>query len=167
MPALSMVQKKKRLAWCKTRLHWTESDWKNVIFSDESKLELHPRRRQHVRRPIGSRYDERYTLGTRKFSPSIMAWGAIRSDGVTSMIKCVDSIDSLKYQRILDLGLPTILEEGKIFQQDGATCHTSRSTKECMRQMRVHVLPDWPPQSPDLSLIENIWYFWKEKVAAR
>jgi hypothetical protein len=45
------------------------------------------------------------------------------------------------------------------FQQDGARPHTSVRSTEFIDQHFVHSIPkqDWPPNSPDLSPIENLW----------
>lgn len=40
--------------------------------------------------------------------------------------------------------------------QDNARIHTARLVKRWLREMGVEVL-EWPPFSPDLDLIENIW----------
>ena len=40
---------------------------------------------------------------------------------------------------------------------DNAKAHTSSSTKQYMEQHQVVRIEDWPPQSPDLNLIENAW----------
>ncbi len=50
--------------------------------------------------------------------------------------------------------------EGKvrapIFQQDNAPAHTSRITTAYLDSTNLRLL-EWPPQSPDLSPIENAW----------
>ncbi|KAJ3437264.1 transposable element-related [Anaeramoeba flamelloides] len=43
-----------------------------------------------------------------------------------------------------------------IFQQDGAIPHTSKITMSYLRY-RCNVLHPWPPNSPDLNPIENLW----------
>lgn len=42
-----------------------------------------------------------------------------------------------------------------VFQQDNASIHTSRSTKDWFSQQNVQVL-DWPALNQDLNPIENI-----------
>ena len=44
-----------------------------------------------------------------------------------------------------------------VFQQDGATCHTSISTRRFLAQNRVNVLPEWLANSPDMNPVENCW----------
>ena len=45
----------------------------------------------------------------------------------------------------------------RIFQQDGATAHTARASKEYIESAMSELLKNWPPNSPDLSPIENVW----------
>jgi len=46
-----------------------------------------------------------------------------------------------------------------MFQQDGARAHTSKATIAWLDTNMKHYIPpdDWPPNSPDLSPIENVW----------
>jgi transposase len=51
------------------------------------------------------------------------------------------------------------------FQQDGASCHTAKQTRKFIEDQIP--LVEWPPNSPDLSVIENVWAILKNKVSAR
>ena len=48
-PALSKRHIKNRITWAKQHSTWEDEAWRKVVFSDESKIELHPNRREYVR----------------------------------------------------------------------------------------------------------------------
>ena len=51
----------------------------------------------------------------------------------------------------------------KYFMQDGASIHTAKVVKKWFADNNIEVL-DWPPQSPDLNPIENMWSFMKKNL---
>ena len=44
-----------------------------------------------------------------------------------------------------------------VFMHDGAPCHRSASTLAFLDSRNVCLLSDWPEQSLDLNIIENMW----------
>ena len=96
---------------------------------------------------------------------AIMLWGAIKGDGSLALIKCPIKLNSGGYQNVLESGLVELY--GDIFMQNNVLCHKSASTLAYLEKKNVCLLSDWPPQSSDLNIIENLWATLKKKVTAR
>ena len=81
--------------------------------------------------------------------------------GVGSLVKLEGRLDSTAYQQVLEEHMLTdaaaLIGDNVVFQQDNAPIHTSRSTRQWLRQHDVTLL-DWPPKSPDANPIENLWH---------
>ena len=79
----------------------------------------------------------------------------------TPLIRCPQRLNAQSNIEMLEAdGIVTFLRqpgEGAIFQQDGATCHTAKTTMKWFRDNDVECLRGWPANSPDLSPVEQVW----------
>ena len=160
------INRKKRIAWAKEHKDWTASDWKKVLFTDESKVEIfNARRRRHVRRRDGERMLPACVAPTVKHGGgSVMVWGCFGGGCVGDLIRIEGRMDARYYHKVLVRhAVPSgkrLLGRGFIFQQDKDPKHMSRicsyylRSKESKKELKIMT---WPPQSPDCNPIELLW----------
>lgn len=90
--------------------------------------------------------------------------------GVGEVYLCEGRMNSARYIEMLAQVLePSIVKfydwdsQQYLFQQDNAPCHKSKQVLKWFQDNEVKLL-EWPPQSPDLSPIENLWRILKENI---
>ena len=157
-PALKQAHKDKRFEFAIKHRNWG-IEWERVIFSDEKKFNLDG--------PDGFHYywhdfnqDEisfsRRVLGR----GGVMVWAAFESSGKFQLVIIEETMNAQAYTRVLENGLlpfgSQLFNNNYIFQQDNAPCHRAYYTKEWLANKDVEWM-DWPPLSPDLNPIENLW----------
>ena len=126
--------KNKRLALAKKHATWTKQQWSEVLFSDESTVQEFTTRKRYVRRPIGNRFHEKYTIQTMKHPPSVMIWGGMPVNGTTGLfflpvettMNAQQNTDLLKNK----LELHMTVHNCTVFMQHGAPCHRAKNVTQ-------------------------------------
>jgi transposase len=171
-PLLSKANIEKRYEHSKVWINYENSDWERIIWSDETKINLFGSDgKAYVRRKPGTRYKNQNLTPTVKYGGgSVMVWACFSSKGVGKITIIDGTMNAEGYCRILDTCLLESASELKmtdfIFQQDNDPKHTSVTVKEYLDIKKVKTM-SWPPQSPDMNPIENLWRHLKILVSNR
>jgi DNA-binding transcriptional ArsR family regulator len=189
---LTQKNKGKRLQFCHAN---KRRNWGLVMFTDRKKFHFsYPgsvvRQVEWVRRGeqrVASRPNHPQVVN---MYAGIAKWGVTKPHLVTGTSKMTTNfknqkgqdsrnITSAEYRAVLS---KTLLPEGRrifaqngisgwLLQQDGDPTH-QRAAREALGEWNnrhkgtVELLKDWPPNSPDLSPIENAWAYVQAKVEA-
>ncbi|GET60313.1 IS630 family transposase [Rhizophagus irregularis DAOM 181602=DAOM 197198] len=131
-PFISKRHASARISWCEKYKEKTARDWAQVIFSDESSIEIGKQSRQiRVWRHTGERFN------TECLTPTFKS-------GRKSVMEGNEKINSNTYVRILNKHLHpfhhTVCEltgRAASFQQDNAPIHTMKITKDWLKKNKI------------------------------
>ena len=161
----------KRLAFVDKWLVNGEDTLGNVIWTDETSVQaVSSHRRQsewaHESTPKAELpIQERYQQG--KFS--VMFWGCFSKKGRGPLLAIEGSMNSQRYMEVIEAELLPEIEYAREFynadfklMQDNAPCHKARIVTDFLAEKGIEFI-DWPPYSPDMNPIENLWHWMKDQ----
>lgn len=162
---LTADHKRARVEWAEEHLR-TAFDFRTVVFTDEKRFTLdgpdgfmsYSRKGKKVHR-----------IRRQSRGGGVMVWGGMTFDGNFLLFFVPPKYNGVKYAFDLDtIIIPWCKAHFKrkkwVFQQDNSRVHLeTKNVKPVFEKNKVNLL-DWPARSPDLSPIENIWYWMEREI---
>ena len=133
-----------------------KEDFNDVIFTDESTIQLECHSRRCFRKE-----KQRSALKQRAKHPAkIHVWGGISSRGATRIVMFGGILNAERLEIILQSALLPFIRKyypaGHRLQQDNDPKHRSKHIENFFEENGVNWW-GFPPESPDLNPIENVW----------
>jgi hypothetical protein len=151
----------KRMEFCSQMANYGPAFWDTVIWSDETTVRQMPQGRE-----LFIRIHSTQNSGIDAINPqihsggfSVMFWGCFSKLGLGPLVALEGTMTAQSYVELLqDTVLPELAAAGRpmVFMQDNAPCHKARIVMDFLAKNNIETL-DWPPQSPDMNPIENLW----------
>jgi hypothetical protein len=167
VPTVNPAVHAKRLAFCTFWDQQPDAELARIVFSDEHWLDTN----DHTARSMWATSKEavpvRQSMNPLNL-PSLMIWAAIGVGWRSPLVfvhkrgpRCPEAprgMDAKKYVRCcLARVAPTLVARRAIFQQDGARPHVAHHTSGYIERKGIERMENWPPYSPDLNPIEQMW----------
>jgi hypothetical protein len=132
-------------------------------------IEVYGRRHVYVQRPVSEAYNAKYMITRAPHSDRVGMWGCFCALGIgQGEVWKNEEFTAMKYVDILRHNLLATVRHFYPssmcwFQQDNAPQHTSRLATTFFHNNGIDII-EFPPYSPDLNPIENLWSIIKAQV---
>jgi hypothetical protein len=136
----------------------------HIVFSDEKLFVIN-----HWEGKAYAKPGKPVTAPVHKFPGRVMVWGGISSFGKTPLVVISQTLNSAGYCEVLkeyrdwlESDCPGGVHPSLL--HDNARIHVSRETLAFLQREGLSVVPNWPPNSPDLNPIELVWSWMSGEV---
>jgi hypothetical protein len=148
-------------------------NWNNVVAADEATFYLYgtPNRTHDV--VWAKRGDSIPPIERGKSTVKINAYGAVAASGKVVLSLFAENLTAAGYIQILGSKLlraarATFPGQHWCYLHDRSPQHTSKVTERWLdTHVPEHMSEHWPPNSPDLNVMEQVWALLRDRVYAR
>ena len=170
---LTPQNKAKRLEYA---LSWFKNGQfvdRNILWTDEVMVKSHPNLKHMWVFVRGDELYQNYPVRERYQGGlnSVMFWGCFSKNAPGPLVSLVGHQNAQQYLQTIDENLaPEYMaakQDGKEWtvMQDNCSIHRAKVVQADLRRRNIPLLK-WPPYSPDLNPIENIWAWMKHRLYA-
>ena len=177
-PFLTKIHAAKRLQWAKKHQDWIREQWECVIWSDECAVKKNSDTKQvwvFRRQTKSEKYNPKNVQPkARDGDVSQMVWGCFIGKMLGPIALIDGTVNTILYIDILTEKLVPFIDAialdgttNTVFQQDNASSHVSKKAREWLQTSALahgYTIMNWPPNSPDMNLIEHLWKHLKQEL---
>lgn len=154
-PFLSLQNQIKRLKFALGYQHWT-TEWLQVHFVDEKTIQTYPNGRVLVKRRTNERYnpDKLAVAEIQNSKNKVNLVGLVSFNGPNIIYSVSTNLTGQEFLQLIRTKVKNIVSDATVLM-DNASIH--KKGVKYLLECGVRVLVDFPPKSPDMNIIENVW----------